>query len=77
MARCMMYITTLALNAGPNMNAGPTTCPALTAITGLTDPDPGLARIGLTALDRDLGRTAGDRGRSRPSRSRTGTACSA
>lgn len=72
MARCMMYITTLALNAGPNMNAGPTTCPA---ITGLTDPDPGLARIGLTALDRDLGRTAGDRGRSRPSRSRTGTAC--
>lgn len=71
----MKNITTFTLNMGPNMNAGPTTCPALTAITGLTDPDPGLARMGLTALDRDLGRTAGDRGRSRPSRSRTGTAC--
>lgn len=66
----MKNITTLALNTGLSMNLGTTACPDLTAITGLTDPVPGLVPMGRTAEGPDAGR-----GRSRPSRSRTGTAC--
>ena len=69
----MKNITTLALNTGLSMNLGTTTVPALMALTvpGRMDlMGRGLVPMGRTAEGPDAGR-----GRSRPSRSRTGTAC--
>lgn len=69
----MKNITTLALNTGSNMSMDPTACPALMALTvpGRMDlMGRGLVPMGRTAEGPDAGR-----GRSRPSRSRTGTAC--
>lgn len=69
----MKNITTIGRNTGLSMNLGTTTVPALMALTvpGRMDlMGRGLVPMGRTAEGPDAGR-----GRSRPSRSRTGTAC--